>query len=329
MENNQKTKKNYCVLASRKNMSNEDWLKLRKGYLNISEISAALNLNPFKTAMALWASKTGVYDEPYTDNRFCEWGRIMEPVLLDYYAKKFDCEIKTVPYILQSVEYRFICGNIDAVAIFPDGSKKIIEVKTTSSINEAEWKDGGCPIYYYIQIMLYEWMTGVHDGQLICLIGGNDFRVVNVPYNQAVVDSLLAQCEIFWNRVANNIPLPPVDKDNSLLSKLYPTSKESVVQLESEFAEKLQQLDELKQKESEIKAAKSVIEAEIKQAMADNEMAVIGEWKVTWKSSSRSAFSADEAKQYLTQEQIDACTHTSSVRTMRISKNKKKSAAKK
>lgn len=74
MENNQKTKKNYCVLASRKGMSNEDWLQLRKGYLNISEVSAALGLNPFKSAMALWASKTGVYDEPYTDNRYMEWG---------------------------------------------------------------------------------------------------------------------------------------------------------------------------------------------------------------------------------------------------------------
>lgn len=329
MDINQKPNKNYCVLASRKNMSHEDWLQLRKGYLNISEVSAALNLNPFKTAMSLWASKTGVYDEPYTDNRYMEWGRIMEPVLLDYYAQKYNCQIKTVPYILQSVEYRYICGNIDAVALYPDGSKKIIEVKTTSSINENEWKDGGCPIYYYIQIMLYEWLTGVHDGQLICLIGGNDFRVVDVPYNQAVVDSLLAQCEIFWNRVANNIPLPPVDKDNSLLSKIYPTSNENVVQLEAEFAEKLQQLDELKQKESEIKAAKNVIEAEIKQAMAENEMGIVGDWKVTWKTSSRSSFSADEAKQYLTPEQIEACTHNSTVRTMRISKNKKKAAAKK
>ena len=85
----------------------------------------------------------------------------------------------------------------------------------------------------------------------------------------------------------------------------------------------------MKAKEAEIKAAKNVIEAEIKQAMADNEMGIVGDWKVTWKSSSRSTFSSDDAKQYLTQEQIDACTHTSTVRTMRISKSKKKSAAKK
>ena len=44
--NQQNQPKTYRVLASRKGMSNEDWLKLRKGYLNISEVSAALNLNP-------------------------------------------------------------------------------------------------------------------------------------------------------------------------------------------------------------------------------------------------------------------------------------------
>ena len=157
--NQQNQPKTYRVLASSKGMSNEDWLKLRKGYLNISEVSAALNLNPYKTALNLWASKTGIYEEPYTDNRFMEWGRIMEPVLLDYYQKQYDCKVQTVPYILQSTQYNFICGNIDGVAIFPDGSKKIIEVKTTSSINESEWKDGGCPIYFYTQLMLYEWLT--------------------------------------------------------------------------------------------------------------------------------------------------------------------------
>ena len=100
--------KPYRILASRKGMSNEDWLKLRKGYLNISEVSAALNLNPYKTALNLWASKTGIYEEPYQDNRFMEWGRILEPVLLEYYQKKYDCKVQTVPYILQSTQYTFI-----------------------------------------------------------------------------------------------------------------------------------------------------------------------------------------------------------------------------
>lgn len=327
--NQQNQPKTYRVLASRKGMSNEDWLKLRKGYLNISEVSAALNLNPYKTALNLWASKTGIYEEPYTDNRFMEWGRIMEPVLLDYYQKQYDCKVQTVPYILQSTQYNFICGNIDGVAIFPDGSKKIIEVKTTSSYNESEWKDGGCPIHFFTQLMLYEWLSGVHSGQLICLIGGNDFRVVDIPYNQDVVDAILAQCVDFWNHVATRQPLPPVAKDSGFLGKLYPQSNGNVLQLENSFAEKLAQLEALKQKESEIKAAKETIEAELKQAMGENEMAIVGSWKVSWKTSTRNTFSAELAKQYLTDEQVKACTQTSSTRTMRVTKAKPKAASSK
>ena len=327
--NQQNQPKTYRVLASRKGMSNEDWLKIRKGYLNISEVSVALNLNPYKTALNLWASKTGIYEEPYTDNRFCEWGRIMEPVLLDYYQKQYDCKVQTVPYILQSTQYNFICGNIDGVAIFPDGSKKIIEVKTTSSINESEWKDGGCPIYFYTQLMLYEWLTGVHSGQLIVLIGGNDFRVVDIPYNQDVVDAILAQCVDFWNHVATRQPLQPVAKDSSFLGKLFPQSNGNVIQLEDSFTEKLAQLEALKQKESEIKAAKDTIEAEIKQAMGENELAIVSNWKVSWKSSSRNTFSAELAKQYLTDEQVKACMQTSSTRTMRVTKAKPKAASSK
>lgn len=322
--NQQNQPKTYRILASRKGMSNEDWLKLRKGYLNISEVSAALNLNPYKTALSLWASKTGIYEEPYTDNRFMEWGRIMEPVLLDYYQKQYECKVQTVPYILQSTQYNFICGNIDGVAIFPDGSKKIIEVKTTNSYNESEWKDGGCPIHFFTQLMLYEWLTGVHAGQLIVLIGGNDFRVVDIPYNQDVVNAILDKCVEFWNHVATRQPLPPVDKDNSFMGKLYPQSNTNVIQLEDSFAEKLAQLEALKQKESEIKAAKETIEAEIKQAMGENELAIVQNWKVSWKSSNRNTFSSEIAKQYLTDEQVQACTQTTSTRTMRITKAKPK-----
>ena len=124
MQNQTVNQKPFRVLAARKDITSEQWLELRTHYLNISEVSAALNLNPFKSANALWASKTGVYNEPFVDNKYCEWGRIMEPVLREYYGKQNNCKMQEVPYILQSVEYPFICGNVDAVATFPDGTKK-------------------------------------------------------------------------------------------------------------------------------------------------------------------------------------------------------------
>lgn len=244
--------------------------------------------------------------------------------LRDYYGKQNNCKMQEVPYILQSVEYPFICGNVDAVATFPDGTKKIIEIKTTSSINQADWGEDSCPSYYYTQIMLYEWLTGVHNGCLVCLIGGNDYRVVEVPYNEAVVQAILIQCKEFWKHVTTRQPLPPVEKDNSLLSKLYPQSTPNSVALADKFIAKLDKLEELKIQEKEIKAAKDVIEAELKQALEENELATAGDYKVSWKTAARSTFSADKAKELLTEEQIQACMVSSNTRTLRISKVKPK-----
>ena len=94
--------------------------------------------------------------------------------------------------------------------------------------------------------------------------------------------------------------------------------------MEDGFTEKLAQLEALKQKETEIKAAKETIEAEIKQAMGENELAIVSNWKISWKSSSRNTFSAELAKQYLTDEQVKACMQTSSSRAMRVTKAKPK-----
>ena len=63
--------------------------------------------------------------------------------------------------------------------------------------------------------------------------------------------------------------------------------------------------------------------------MGENEMAIVGSWKVSWKTSTRNTFSAELAKQYLTDEQVKACTQTSSTRTMRVTKAKPKAASSK
>lgn len=62
--------------------------------------------------------------------------------------------------------------------------------------------------------------------------------------------------------------------------------------------------------------------------MGEAEAAVAGEYKISWKASTRSSFSAEKAKEMLTIEQVQACTVSSSVRTLRITKAKAKAAKK-
>lgn len=321
--------RSYRVLAARKQLSTEDWLKLRLNFLNCSEIATAIGLNPYQTPNSLWAIKTGIVKPEYKDNDAMRFGRILEPVLNNYYAETENCTVKEVPYILQSIEKPWICGNIDGVAIYNAAArakgqpeKAIIEIKTGNSFTESEWGDNACPAHYMVQLMMYEWLCNVHHGYLVSLIGGQKYHVVRVDYDEATVKAILKQAEIFWHHVQTRTPLPVSYNDNALISQIYPTSKPSCIVLPEEFSEKIHKLCNIKEQISELKKCQEQIEAEVKMALAENESASVDGYTITYKTSSRSTFSAEKAKTLLTPEEIESCTQVSSTRTLRISKSK-------
>lgn len=321
--------KSYRVLAARKSMTTEAWLKLRLGYLKISEISTAIGLNPYQTPNSLWAIKTGIIKPEYKDNDAMFWGRTLEPVLRNHYQNTENCIVKEVPYILQSTEHPWICGNIDGVAIYNEiarakgqPEKAIIEIKTGNSFTESEWGDDACPIQFFIETMMYCWLCRISRSYLIALIGGSKYHIVPIDYDEATVEVILKQAEIFWQHVKTRTPLPATYGDNALISKIFPTGKPTSVALSSEFIPKVNRLCAIKEQLAELKKQEDKLEAELKQAIGINEMATIGNYRISWKPAARSTFSAEKAKELLTEEQISACTITTSTRTLRISQAK-------
>lgn len=319
------TSKPFRVLADRTKMTHEEWLKLRLGYLNCSELSSVLGLNPFQTANQLWAIKAGITKPDYKDSPAMEWGRYLEPVIRNYYAEKNNCEVKEVPYILQSIDYPWLCGNLDGVAVFPDGSKAIIEIKTGNYFCESDWGDNSCPPQYLVQLMMYEFLTGIHTGYLVSLIAGQLYHCVKVEYNHDVAMAIINKAKEFWYHVQTGKPLPTVTaKDNAVMASIFPISKTKTIELPKEFSNKLAMLASLKQQQAYLKDKQDEIEAEIKQSMGEAESAICGDYKISWKTGSRTSFSADKAKSLLTENQIESCMTSTSTRTLRISNTAKK-----
>ena len=59
-------------------------------------------------------------------------------------------------------------------------------------------------------------------------------------------------------------------------------------------------------------------------AMGTAESASCGEYKISWKNSSRKSFSSEKAKELLSIEQIKECTVEAVTRTFRVTKKAKK-----
>ena len=127
--------------------------------------------------------------------------------------------------------------------------------------------------------------------------------------------------------VETNTPPPVRGMDNNLLASLYPNSRPNVIALGKEHEALLTQYEEAKKAMDEAKKLKEDAEAKLKMLMMNNEAATCGEYKLSWKTSSRVTFSSDRAKELLNMEQIKSCMVESTVRTFRVSKAKPKTAA--
>ena len=321
MKGNQKP----CVIIADKNkMSQEEWLNIRKSSIGGSEIAVAIGASRWTSPFELWAEKTGHIDRNKLSNEAMYWGTVMEPIIREEFAKRTGLTVKTTSFIFASKTHPFLTANLDAFVDLGNGECAVLEIKTAGSYAETDWNEG-LPIEYFLQVQHYMFITGMKKAYVAALIGGNCFRHIEVQRDDATIEVMVNLATEFWlNNVKTNTAPPVTDKDNSVLSALYPISKPSSIELPVDFNEVLASYESAKAAMDEAKAKKEAAEAAIKEYMKENEAATCSSWKISWKSSSRKSLSTEKIKALLTEEQLESCTTISDTRTLRISKAKAK-----
>lgn len=321
--------KNYKVVGKVKEMTKEQWLQQRRFSVGGSEIAAALGLSRWRTPFDVWAEKTGHVtkkDEPTDAMRF---GTLLEPVIRSEFARRNGLEVCECPYILAHKDYSFMTCNLDGYVKLPDGSYAVLEIKTANAFASEDWANMGAPLEYIMQVQYYLSITNMKVAYLAVLIGGSDYRQIIIERDDDIIEVIIQKLKEFWHMVETNTPPPVNGMDNNLLAAIYPQSRSVVMALGKEHEAILLQYEEAKKDMDAAKKRKEDAEAKLKALMQDNEVACCGEYKVSWKSSSRSTFSADKAKEILSLEEIQSCMVESSVRTFRVTKSKLKATTSK
>ena len=107
------------VVAKLANMSRADWLKLRKRGIGGSDAAAVCGFNRWRGPLDVYRDKTtSVTSE--ADNESMYWGRVMEPVLRNEFAKRSGLEVKEVPYMYRCQVYPFKLADIDGISYEKD-----------------------------------------------------------------------------------------------------------------------------------------------------------------------------------------------------------------
>lgn len=305
------------MIETIKTGSREEWLELRKKYIGGSDASAVVGMNPYRSAYALWAEKTGKV-AGFEGNLTTQVGAYLE----EFVAKMFETEtgkkVQRRNATFVNDLYPFACANVDRLVV---GEDAVLEIKTTNSIplmrtlrNSDEF-----PEAYYCQVVHYLAVTGKKKAYLAVLINCREFKVYELERDQSEIDALMDAEKEFWTHVESDTP-PAVDGSQSAsdtLQAIYPESNGETVDISAFNAI----LSERAQLDGQIKALtdlKKDCENKVKAFMKEAEKGESDKFRISYPSSVRRAFDVKAfAADYPTID-LDGYYKETTTRTFRV-----------
>ena len=276
------------ILASTESMPYAEWLEYRKQGIGGSDAAAVCGISRYKSPVELWMEKTDQL--PHQEaGESAYWGTQLEALVRTEFSKRTGIEVRTVNQILQSEEHLFMLANLDGVCHHPDFGICGFEAKTASAYKAQEWEDS-IPDEYQLQIQHYMAVTGYKGFYIAVLIGGNTFRWRFVERDEELIAMLIELERNFWEHVQDMTPpaLDGSDASAKFLADRFPDSiPTSQINLPEMAAALLQQYDAAIQQMEVLAEQKQKAENLLKEMLGSNEIGIIGERVITWKSISQ------------------------------------------
>lgn len=281
-------------LVDTRTLDRRQWLEVRRGGIGSSDAAAAVGLNPYKSALALWMEKTGRAveqedaAEDTDDPRY--WGTLLEPYVAAAYQRKTGRKVRKLNAVLQHPTFPFMLANLDR-EIVGDADVQVLECKTAGEFGSRLWKDG-VPEYVQLQVQHQLAVTGKQAADVAVLLCGQHLAVHRIERDNDLIARLILLETRFWEHVEADTP-PPADGSESsaqALRQLY-RGNSTVLDftgdenLDEAFDTLMSLRAELDAKGQEAERLKQVIQ----QAMGDASKACFSRGEVTYKCAKESA----------------------------------------
>ncbi|USK77732.1 YqaJ viral recombinase family protein [Peribacillus frigoritolerans] len=282
-------------LYNTKNMSRREWLMARQSGLGGSDVASIAGLNQYSSAWQVFIDKTEPINEvsEETISEPAEWGNRNEPTIRAKFRENHpEWKVQQSHIMWQSAEYPFMLANVDGLVFDPKRGWGILEIKNTSEWLSDNWGEEQAPEHYIIQLQHYLKVLNLKWGIFAVLIGGNRYKEFYVERDEELIEALVEIEKDFWENhvLANVAPDPDGSKSaGDILDGLFPSStalpEDEILELEDATILLINELDELKVQEKEIKNRKAEIENLLKKKMGEHQVGMVEERKVTWKPS--------------------------------------------
>lgn len=172
----------------------EEWLEARRSGIGGSEIGTICGLNPWESAFALWAKRTGQIPDPELTGWSIRFGKAFEEPILGLWAAEhpeYDV-YRTGTYLDRD---GVLIANPDALAKHHEtGEWVVVEVKTS----RGSWRE--VPPHYEAQVQHYMDVLGLKKAVVVGVVGW-DWHESWLDYDEFLADAQRASAGRFWDHL--------------------------------------------------------------------------------------------------------------------------------
>lgn len=311
--------------------SYEAWLEIRRKGIGGSDVAACLGLSPFRTPLQVYLDKRGELPQQ-EQSQSAYWGTVLEDTVAKEFERRLGLKVQRLRRVIRAGENGFMIANIDRAVINPniagnvrvlDDENKIarnngmrittdaiLECKTASSFSTDQWGDTQeyeiktgelvsehkIPLYYETQVQWYMSITGTKVCYLAVLIGGQDFRIYQIPRNEEVIQAITEKCLHFWKDfvLAGIHPEPICIED---IRRLFKYDNGEMVEADQKAATLIGELIQAKTETKEAKTKEAQLTEQLATLIGPNlGFTIGGEKAATYKEQTRQIFDTNSFK---------------------------------
>ena len=238
--------------------SDPAWHEARAGRIGGSEVGAIVGASKYESAYSLWAKKLGLIDSNIEENEFMYWGKALEPVVIDRFAKEHPelTVLRDVGTWVSLTNDKYL-ANPDAILESANGEYGVLEIKTARYSDD--WANG-VPQYYVTQVQWYLSVFGFDYAYVAVLFAGSEYREYEIKADAFWQESDQQKVAQFLDCVAEE-RRPDWDGSEATVKAVkqqHPDIEASVSieigELGLHYSTALDELDEAKKKSNELQS---------------------------------------------------------------------------
>ena len=257
------------------------WLEARKLYIGASDIAKLTGAAPASWGgpFSVWADKMQPVTEDEANDLFY-WGNRLEPLIAARYGELHECKVAAfaedyvtpwphpeIHHVAATPDY--LVGDMTAVK-----DVALIECKNVSAWMSDEWgpssseAEGNIPEHYLQQVWWQLGCVGAPEAVICALIGGNDWRQVQVSPNPDWFEEWAGYADAWFMQYVHGDDVPLPDQRSDIVLGL-PPEQGLILTADDHLEMVLDERGAWKSQEQEASHMVKRLDAQIVQAMGD------------------------------------------------------------